>query len=70
MIKNVIEKAENARINPMYELTISNLKELREGCKDPCDLIRCSFNFGYLQGMKAAKAEARAAGKKKPAAAR
>ncbi len=40
------------------------------GGKDAYALIHLSFNFGYLQGMKAAKAEARAAGKKKPTAAR
>ena len=38
------------KIDPHYDMTNSNMTELYE-------LMCCSFKFGYLQGMKAAKAE-------------
>lgn len=56
-IKNAMEKAEamSGKINPYYDM--SNMIELYENCTGPFDMIYYGFNLGFLQGMKAAKAE-------------
>lgn len=63
-IKNVVQKAESmtGKINPHYDLSIGNEQEIREKSKGSTDMILYSFRFGYLQGMKAAKAEMRKGG--------
>ncbi len=45
------------KIHPRYDLCSNNVQDIFEGSNDPYDLISNSFRFGYLQGMKAAKAE-------------
>lgn len=58
-IKNVIQKSDATlgKINPRYDLTCENMREIRDTYGGSFDVICCSFRFGYLQGMKAAKAE-------------
>ena len=56
-VKNVI-KSVRGTINPYYDMTSSNVRELYDAYPNqPFELICSSFKFGYLQGMKAARAE-------------
>lgn len=61
-MKNVIEKAEamKGKINPYYDLRYGETMEIYGNSSDPFALIVNSFRFGYMQGMKAAKAEMKA----------
>ncbi len=58
-IKNAVQKANSMirQINPRYDMTVNNVKEIHEVYGGSFDTICCSFRLGYLQGMKAAKAE-------------
>lgn len=58
-LKSVVSKA-NAiieTINPCYDMSCKNMREIRDTYGGSFNAICCSFQFGYLQGMKAAKAE-------------
>ena len=66
-VKNVIKKTNDmaGMINPHYDMTFSNIMEIYNAySKQPFDLICSSFKFGYLQGMKAARAEIKQGGRK------
>ena len=60
-VKNVVEKAKGmiGRIPGGYDLSMSQLTELYEQSPNWVSLIGNSFRFGYMQGVKATKAEAR-----------
>jgi len=63
-VKNVMEKVNSMKgnINPYYDIGILDLKTLIEANR--FDVLNCTcdgFRLGYLQGMKAAKAEAKKA---------
>lgn len=62
--KSVIEKAESmiGKINPHYTLKSDELEELHNGSKSWFHVIANSFRYGYMQGMKAAKAEMKKGG--------
>lgn len=45
--------------NANYTLYPNNIIDIYEASKTPCELIYNSFRFGYMQGMKAARAELR-----------
>lgn len=45
------------KINPRYNLTCENIQEIHREYGGNFESICCAFKFGYLQGMKAAKAE-------------
>jgi hypothetical protein len=47
------------KINPYYELTIGQLTEIYEANPGVVERMSNSFIYGYAQGVKAAKAEAR-----------
>lgn len=59
MKKSVIEKAESmvGKINPYYALKTDEALELCKDSGDEFHMVVNSFRYGYLQGMKAAKAE-------------
>lgn len=63
-IKNAVQKANSiiGQINPRYNMTVNNVNEIHEVYGGSFDTICCSFRFGYLQGMKAAKAEMKRGG--------
>ena len=63
--KNVVEKAEAAKrkINRRYDITIGNMIEIGEKSDDIFSVISNSFAFGYMQGLKAAKAEVKKGGR-------
>lgn len=59
-VKNVVEKAESmmGKIPSGYQMSMSQIIELYNAfSNDQASLIINSFRFGYMQGMKAAKAE-------------
>lgn len=62
MVKSVYKAIEGIKVNERYEMRVSNMLEIREHAKGYADAISDSFNFGYLQGMKAAKAEIKSGG--------
>ena len=41
---------------------INNLNDIIQASNNPCDLVCNGFRFGYMQGMKAAKAEMKKGG--------
>ena len=57
--KSVIEKAESmtGRINKRYALSTNEAFEVYEKTSGPIEAIALSFRYGYMQGMKATKAE-------------
>lgn len=59
--RSVIEKAESmtGRINKRYALSTNEAFEVHEKTSGPIEAIAVSFRYGYMQGMKAAKAEMR-----------
>lgn len=60
-VKSVYKAIEKLEINENYGMCVAHLSEIKEHAKSQFDVICDSFNFGYLQGMKAAKAEKRRA---------
>lgn len=58
-IKNVLEKAKSmtGKINPFYGISSIQIEEIRSGSRDWFCAINNGFKIGYMQGMKAAKAE-------------
>lgn len=58
-VKNTMQliKSSIGKIHPKYDLCSNNVQDIFEGSNDPYDLISNGFRFGYLQGMKAAKAK-------------
>ncbi len=60
VVKNAVNEAKKykGKVNPLYELTIQNAFDIQQSSDDPWEIIRCSFLFGYAQGIKSAKAEA------------
>ena len=60
-IKSVYKAINNLKMAEGYVPYISNFDEIRRNGKDDWDRMWDSFKFGYLQGMKAAKAERRRA---------
>lgn len=59
-VKNVVEKAESmlGKIPERYTLSCGQMIELYEKSGDWFHIITNSFRFGYMQGVKATKAEA------------
>lgn len=53
-----IRKAEQLE-NDKYSLRMNNINDIKKASVDEWSLICNSFYFGYIQGMKAAKAEMR-----------
>lgn len=56
-VKSVYKAIEGIKVNEKYAMTTSHLQEIREHAKGYFSALSDSFDFGYLQGMKAAKAE-------------
>lgn len=58
-VKNTMKLVESAVgvINIRYDLCAENIIDIKDASQDIYDLIRNGFRFGYMQGLKAAKAE-------------
>ena len=46
-------------VNARYALCLNNVGDIKEASTSEIDLIVNGFYFGYMQGMKAARAEGR-----------
>ena len=59
MARRSIDKAiENLKVNPHYELSISDIKQLREEAQsDSVFLVMKAFKYGYAMGRKATLSE-------------
>lgn len=67
-MNNVIYKVKQftGKVNPYYDMRIDELDQIYKFSRnDMCECICNAFTFGYIQGMKAAKAEIKKAGAKK-----
>ena len=58
-VKNTMQliEASIGKINGQYDMCAENVEDIRNASHDFYDLICNGFRFGYIQGMKAAKAE-------------
>ena len=45
------------KINTRYDMHVGNVLDIQKSSVDTFDLIVNGFRFGYMQGLKAAKAE-------------
>lgn len=63
-IQNAMKVVETSigKINTAYEMSVDNIAEIYEASNDSFEMICNGFKFGYMQGMKAAKAEMRKGG--------
>lgn len=63
-MKNVVEKAKamHGKINPRYDLKVSEIAEIYQNSVDAYDMICTGFLFGYMQGKKSAKAKSQKGG--------
>lgn len=64
-IKNAMKviEASAGKINVAYDMSIENISEIYEASGNPFNMISNGFRFGYMQGMKAAKAEVKKGGR-------
>lgn len=58
-IKSVHKVIENLEVKEAYAPCVSHFEEIKQNGHGIWDMMWDSFKFGYLQGMKAAKAERR-----------
>lgn len=58
-VKNTMDLISRSKvhINARYDMCIENIYDIYKASADCTDLICNGFKFGYIQGMKAAKAE-------------
>lgn len=52
-------KKSGRQIDARYDITVGNAADIWDASRDAWDLICNGFRFGYLQGVKAARAEMR-----------
>lgn len=52
------------KISNNYDIAAQNIQDIADASNNKWDLITNSFRFGYIQGMKAAKAEMKRKGEK------
>lgn len=58
-VKNTMKLINSSirKINNNYDMTVQNVRDIADASNEKYDLIVYGFRFGYIQGMKAAKAE-------------
>ena len=61
-VKSVYKAIEGIEVDERYAMTVTHLEEIRNHAKGYFNAMSDSFDFGYLQGMKAAKAEMKRGG--------
>lgn len=61
-VRNTLQLIERSAgsINARYDLCAENITDIHKASNDAYDMICNGFRFGYMQGMKAAKAEMKA----------
>lgn len=59
-IKDVVEKARAVKVRPGLQMSVGEMMEILDYRKDDhIGIAITAFEFGYMQGMKAAKLEAK-----------
>lgn len=63
-VKNTMQLIEGAikEIDVRYDMSAGNIYDIYEASSNSVDMICNGFRFGYMQGMKAARAEMKKAG--------
>lgn len=64
MVKNTMKLVQSAEghIDVRYGMYTQNITDIKEGSENIFDMIVNGFRFGYMQGMKAARAEMKKGG--------
>ena len=64
-VKNTMRlvRVANNYINIYYDIEAEHVIDIKNANTDPCAMIIDGFKFGYMQGLKAARAEQNAAKK-------
>lgn len=57
-----MEKIKKIKVNPYYDIKIKEVDEIYTHSKSSFELFHNAFNAGYMQGMKAARAEMKKGG--------
>lgn len=59
MVQNTMKltRQANGHIKPNYDIFTNNIDDIYRESNDIFDMIINGFRFGYMQGIKAAKAE-------------
>ena len=55
--KDIMGKIKAVQINPRYDASWNEIRTIKNSSDSQFEAICNGFNYGYLQGMKAAKAE-------------
>ena len=63
MSKSLMDKINEVKVKTPYRLRTKDCFEIKQMSEDGFDAILNGFRLGYLQGMKAARAEAKKARK-------
>lgn len=60
-VRNTMKLIEESteQINERYDLYSHNVDDIHANSKNPIDMIVKGFRFGYMQGVKATRAELR-----------
>ena len=61
--KTATQTAENTQVNSRYDLSLSDMAELR-AAGDICDMVYAAFKLGYCRGTRAEKARLKARAKR------
>lgn len=64
MVRNtmkLVQSAEN-HIDVRYDMYSQNINDIKDGSENIFEMIVNGFRFGYMQGMKAARAEMKKGG--------
>lgn len=58
-VKKVMQLVEKSigHINENYDMSVENIEDIRKASMNTIELVINGFRFGYMQGMKAARAE-------------
>ncbi len=61
-VRNTMRLVESAleQVDVRYDIRVKNIKDIYAASNSPFDMICKGFMFGYMQGMKAARAEQKA----------
>lgn len=55
--ENIMEKVKAVQVNPRYDASRDDINTIKCNSNGQFEAICNGFSYGYLQGMKAAKAE-------------
>lgn len=64
MVRNTMKLVQSAEshIDVRYDMYSQNINDIKDGSENIFEMIVNGFRFGYMQGMKAARAEMKKGG--------